>query len=407
MTRPHPPVPALSRLVRDLPTPTGFGGSLVPSQFAFDLIGGSPTPEALPAVDLAVAATEILTAPGAAREHLNYSDARGNPALRAWLAAREGVDVDRVLIVNGALHGISLVTRALIDPGDVVVAEDPTFVIARRTFEMAGAQVTSLPAGPDRFVERLATALQGGLRPRIVYVIPDFQNPTGGVLGDDDRRRLVELAERHGFVLLWDNPYRPSRFAGTDRADVDIGSSQVVKVDTFSKSLGPGLRLGWLVLPPHLVDPIINIRRRTDQQPATLTQALVAAVATAPGRFDAIVAGIRAAHGARAAALTLGLAAAAGDRLRFDAPQGGFFLWATIADPAIDPGALRAAALAEGVLWVEGNQFAAVPGGESARAIRLGFTTATPDQLTGAAAAIGRALDRVVGARRNRVAALG
>lgn len=383
----------LSRLISALPNSTTFGGGPPISEIDHLLTGGSPAPEALPAEAIAAAAAAVLARPDARTVSLNYSEAHGNLRLRSWLAAREGVDPRRIVIVNGALHGISLVVRALLDPGDLVVVEDPTFVVAHRTLQYSQAQVLRIPV--RGFVARLREALAGGLRPRLVYTIPDFQNPTGLVLGAEERRELVALAERYGFVLLWDNPYRASRLRGEAQPDVRIDGDRVAKIDTFSKSLGPGLRLGWLVLPEFLVEPVLNIRRRTDQQAPTFMQAVLAELLSGPGVFDAVLERIRGLHRERLDALVAALRAEAGEALEFETPEGGFFLWARLTAAGTDPAALERAAAAERLLYVAGRQFGESGDGDFSRFLRLGYTNKTPEQLESAAAALGRALRRL------------
>lgn len=389
-TNPSP----IARHIASLAVAARFGGGSPLDGVRFNLLGGSPAPEALPTEGLAAAAAEVLARDDAARVTLNYSDVLGNAALRQWIADREGVDARRVVITNGALHGISLLSRVLLDPGDTVVVEDPTFIVALLAWQLEDARIERLPVSANGFdIQRLKDALQKGLRPKLVYVIADFQNPTGTVLENDGRAALVDLAENYGFTVLWDNPYRDSRFAGETRADVRTDSDRVVKVNTFSKSVGPGLRLGWLVLPEWLVDPIVNVRRRTDQQPPTFSQAVVASLVTTPGAFDGLLDRTRILHRERAQALTGSLSRHAGGALRFAEPEGGFFLWTTLADADIDPDALQGAARESGLIYVAGERFSS-PGSEKhARALRLGFTNSTPEQLANAGEVLGQALE--------------
>lgn len=384
----------VSEHIRQLPQTATFGGGAPVKGIRYSLKGGSPAPEALPIDAIAQASARVLASPLAPKVALNYSDAHGNLLLREWLAAREGVAPNRIVITNGALHGISLAARALLDPGDAVVLEDPSFVVAIKALQYARADLVKISLEGGAFLDRLRTQLANGLRPRIVYVIADFQNPTGGVLSAEDRRELVALAERFGFVVFWDNPYRDSRLSGAVVEDVRIDSAHVVKINTFSKSLGPGLRLGWLVLPDVLVEPVLNIRRRTDQQSPTLMQAIVAEIVSGPGRFDAIVSAIGDLHRARLDALVAGLETHLDGILAFSKPEGGFFVWTKLRDDTIAPLELERAALAEGIEYVSGRQFGETLPSDYSRYLRLGFTTLAPDRLSESIVALRRAVER-------------
>lgn len=383
----------LSRFAGHLDVPRSFvdvlGG---PSPDRIDLIGGNPATEALPGA--ALMAAMAAHAPGDGWASLQYSSPRGLPALVEWIAGREGVDPDRIVVTNGALHALALVTLALVDPGDEVVVDDPVYPVFRRVLELSHARPVPIrvdDGGLD--VGLLDESLRSGLRPRLVYTVPDFQNPTGACLTAPRRERLLELAEEYGFVLVSDNPYRRTRWSGAELPAIGGDSERVVHVDTFSKSLGPGLRLGWLVAPSWLTPTILALRSRTDQHPSTFVQTAVSAVVAEPGAFDRIAGRVARTHRERAETLVRALTDAVGDGLEFREPEGGFFLWATATDPAVDVAAVRTRSAGLGTSFTLGSAFA-VPGGDvHDRSLRLGFSS-TP------AAGIPLAVERLARALR-------
>jgi len=386
--------PRLSTLARRLPAAVRSTGVLDPRvPDSIPLLGGNPAADALPAAELATATAEVLAEGGPA---LRYSDPRGLERLRGWLAGREGVTPERIVVTNGGLHGVSLVVQALLDPGEEIVVDDPVYPTTLRVLQLADARPVPVPVGPAGLdVERLERRLADGLRPRIVYTVADFQNPTGTVLAGDARTRLVELAERYGFVVLSDNPYRISRFAGTDVPDLPAASERVVKVSTFAKSLGPGLRLGWLVLPEWLVEAVVALRTRTDQHPSSLVQAAIARLVDGTGVFEATTKRLAELHGLRANALVAALRERLGDVLEAERPDGGFFVWARLREGAPDLDALHAAAAAHGTSFSRGTSFAVPGGGEHRDRIRLGFSDLPEASLREAVDRLAAAVEEV------------
>lgn len=365
------------------------------------LSGGIPAPDVLPAAELAESFAAVLTDPSAVRTTLPYARPDGIPELRAWLADREGVaDPDRVQVTDGALHAISLVIQALVDPGDLVLVESPTFPLALRLLQYHGARWEPIPvdeAGLD--VDELERRLRAGVRPRLVYLIPDFQNPTAVTLPVPRRRRLVELAERYGFVVLADNPYQELAFGGDPLSGLDIESDRVARANTFSKTLGPGLRTGWLVLPTWLREPVALIRANTDQFTSLVTQRAITDLVTRPGRFDAIVHRARVAYARRAATLRTALLDGTDGALEVPDVDGGIFLWARITRSGLDADRVLERALAYGTNFQPGRYFdaagtAGIDGSGPAfrRHLRLGFSAVAEEDLVEAARRLSRAV---------------
>lgn len=392
------PIPLTpSALARRLTVPKGFGDQslLSPRPDAIRLLGGIPDPSALPLDELRTALGEVWDAGGAAAS-LQYSGSHGFEGLRAWIAEREGVDPRRILITNGGMHGLSLTVQALVEPGAVVAVDNPVYPLFLRTLELIGAEPLPVPVEADGLdVEHLARRLADGDRIAAVYTVPDFHNPSQGTLSADKRAALVELAARYGFVVIADDPYRELRFAGEDQGRrVFFDSEHVVHVNTFTKTLGPGLRLGWLVLPDHLVDAVLRLRNRQDSHSSTFVQTLVQhLLVSRPGWFDATLARARDLYRHRAELLVQELEARLPGRLTITAPEGGFFLWPLLADPAVDAAGLHARAAAAGVDYQQGEFFASGPGTDSARRLRLAYGDRTDAELRTAVERLAAAFD--------------
>ncbi|HEY0188870.1 MAG TPA: PLP-dependent aminotransferase family protein [Cellulomonas sp.] len=413
-------VPALSALVDALSVPTGFGDmSLVRSRpDSVRLLGGIPDPSVLPVEDLRRSLDQVWSAGGGAAS-LRYSATPGLDGLRQWIAEREGVPVSRVLITNGGMHGLSLAVQSVVERGAAVAVDDPVFPLLLRVLELSDARPVPVPVEADGLdVDLLAARLADGERIAAVYTVPDFHNPSQGTLSAAKRAALVALAEQHGFVVIADDPYRELRFAGTDQGRRSFhDSEQVIHVNTFTKTLGPGLRLGWLVLPTWAVDGVQRLRNRQDSHSSTLVQTLVEHLLTTdPGGFDRRLETARALYRHRAGTLVGLLRSRLGDQLELRDPEGGFFLWPRLRDDDLDPRDLHRRALAAGVEYQPG-EFFAVPAGpgsraddgagtggypstDAARRLRLAYGDRTDEELS---TAVDRLAEALAGAERRAV----
>ena len=214
--------------------------------------------------------------------------------------------------------------------------------------------------------------------------MPDFHNPAQVSLSAEKRKALVGLAERHGFYVIVDNPYRELRFAGQDQGVAAFnGSDRAIHVNTFTKTLGPGWRVGWLVLPEHLVEPVIRLRNRLDVHTSSVAQAIVERLVTADDKwYDELVRNAAALYRHRAGVLVDALHQHLPGALDVTAPEGGLFLWPRLIDDGIDPAELFRRAAAQGVVYQQGEFFAPPAGRRSsARHLRLSYSDRTPDEL--------------------------
>ncbi|MFV0434656.1 MAG: PLP-dependent aminotransferase family protein [Leucobacter sp.] len=393
--------PSRPALVAALTAPQGFGDQTLrtPRPDAIELMGGIPDPSVLPTAELAEATARVLSEPGVPA--LQYSHAEGLPQLREWIAAREGVAPSRIVITNGGFHGLALAVQAIVDRGGLVAVDNPIFPLFLRGLQLVDARTLPVPVGPNGFdVDYLADSLRAGARPAAVYTVPDFHNPSQGVLPAEERAELVRLAERYGFVVLADNPYRELRFRGEQEpVDVFNESDHAIHIETFTKTLGPGLRLGWMVLPERFKDDVVGLRSRADAHSSTLVQAAVAELLTSDeGLFDRTLDRARALYRERSDVLADAIEQEAPGVFEIIRPEGGLFLWPRLRDVVgsggvpIDPERLAEDASAEGLEYQRGSFFPSGPGSGAERHLRFSFGDTEPARLREAAARLGRAV---------------
>ncbi|MBK5223494.1 MAG: PLP-dependent aminotransferase family protein [Acidimicrobiia bacterium] len=372
------------------------------------LAGGLPDPGGFPAAAMSAALVELLdTDPAGA---LQYSSTEGIEPLRVWIAARHAeqtgqpTSADHVLVTTGSQQGLDLLGRVLADPGDEVAAEHPGYLGALQAMRANGLAVTGIPVdGDGPQVDVLEARLSRGWRPRFVYTVPTFQNPTGTSLSDERRRQLAALADRYGFCVIEDSSYAALRFRGQHLPPVAAHNDRAISLGTFSKTLAPGLRLGWLIGPAEVVGAAARAKQAVDLHTASLSQHLALRLVLQPGWFDAHVATLAARYGERSGVLRTALDERIGYRFELTDPDGGMFLWASPRPgaTAIDTRELLAAAVEHGTAFVPGAAFAAhsATNGDDVDdlggCMRLSFATATPSLLVEAADRLARAIGEI------------
>jgi 2-aminoadipate transaminase len=323
------------------------------------LAGGLPAADLLPRDRIAAAAARALAEPAA----VQYAQTAGIAPLRETIAAHESARCARavqqadVVVTSGSQQALDLVARALLDPGDAVVVEDPAYVGALQVFQAAGAELTGMPLDPDGMcVDMLADRLAGGLRPRLVHTVSSFHNPRGVTLAPERRLALAALADRYGFLVVEDDPYGLLAFDGRPARPVAAHGDRVLRLGSASKILAPALRVGWLTGPPVVTAAVERLKQGTDLCGSSLTQAIAAELLADTGWLDAHLTTARAVTAARARAFTAAVADLLPD-VTCTTPTGGMFCW--LGFPAgVDTTELLARALAAGVAFVPGAAFA-------------------------------------------------
>jgi 2-aminoadipate transaminase len=337
---------------------------------------------------------------------LQYGATRGyRPLVEQVIALLAGRGVatgaDEVIITTGSQQGLDLSGRALIDPGDVVLVELPTYSGAIAAFHNLQAELVGVPQdrdglsidGLDETMVRLSAE---GKQPRFVYVTPNFQNPAGMLMSLARRQALLEAAARHDLLILEDDPYGSLYFEDTTTLEetrpikADDAAGRVVYLGSISKTLVPGFRVAWMVAPPVIAQRVELAKQATDLCSGVFDQRVVHACLER-GVVQAIAPTLRAHYQAKRTAMESALADAMQGRVRWAPPRGGFFLWAEFPE-GIDDRTLFTHAVAERVSFVIGSAFFVDGGGH--RFARLSFSNPSPDRIREGVARLQRALDK-------------
>jgi 2-aminoadipate transaminase len=337
---------------------------------------GVPPPESFPAQKLALCADEVLKEEG--RLILQYGRAAGYQPLRELIAAQAVVSVERVIFGQGSLQLLDHMVRLLIKPADVVLVEQPTYDRTLTLLRRARAQVIGIDLEEDGIsIELLESELKKGLKPNLFYLIPDFQNPTGCVMSIDKRQRLVELAERYGFLVVEDAPYRSLRYSGTALPSLfELNPDEVLQISSFSKLISPGLRVGYAILPSAMAAQVIQFAEDTYINSAHLNQAMVHRFIQ-KGWLDFQLAELKKLYSQRLDSLLSALDEHMKNKGDWNHPQGGFFTGFTARRELEITELLRNAEKA-GLRLSDGRGFF-VQGGQSF--IRLPFCALTPAEI--------------------------
>jgi 2-aminoadipate transaminase len=312
-----------------------------------------------------------------------YGTAVGYPRLRAWIAEQHGVPVERVLVTNGSMQADAFLFEQLVRAGDDVVVERPTYDRTLLSLRERGArvhQVELLPDGID--TEALAALLAGAregadaVRPKLAHIIPNFQNPAGYTLALAKREALLALAREHDFLIFEDDPYVALRFSGEMLPSLlSLDSERVEYASSFSKTVCPGIRVGYLVGPPDLIAAIARQATNTYISPNMVAQSIVYEFC-ASGALERSIETVRTALAKRVRTLEVALRRELPEA-EFVTPEGGYFMWVTLPE-GTDVHALQLAASERGVAFVKGTDFL-LEGGENT--LRLAYSGVTPEQI--------------------------
>ena len=308
-----------------------------------------------------------------------YAPTAGLPGVRDFVAGRLDPRPEEggLMMTSGSIEALELFGKAFLDPGDTVVVEGPTYMGAIMSFQSFEADVVAVPLDQEGLqVDELEALLAGGLSPKLLYTIPDYQNPAGVSLAAERRTALVELARRHGFVVIEDVAYRELGWEAERPPSLwSLGPDVVVQAGTFSKIFFPGVRLGWAAGPPEIVAKLLWAKQLTDQCAGALGQRLLEEHGRR-GWLDEQIAAARELYRARCTATLASLDRHLVGRVEWTEPGGGFFTWLTL---PVDATELAARALAAKVAFVPGVPFYA--DGRGTREARLSFSRVDEDEI--------------------------
>jgi 2-aminoadipate transaminase len=326
-----------------------------------------------------------------------YGTAIGYPPLREWIAERHQVEPEQVMVTNGSMQADAFLFDALVEAGDAVIVERPTYDRTLLALRQRGADIRMVELEPDGIdVAALERELAAGARPKLAHIIPNFQNPAGFTLSQPKREALLELARAHEFTIFEDDPYGALRFEGSPLPTMlSMDGDTVVYASSFSKTVCPGIRVGYLVGPAELIAKIVKIATSTYISPSMVSQAIVHQFCLS-GALERSIETVKVALRERAKTLCEALRNELPDA-RFVEPEGGYFLWLELPEGA-DVDALFKAAAEREVQFVKGSDFV-LDGAESS--LRLAYSGVTPAEIEEGVSRLAEAYrDVVVGVER-------
>lgn len=357
--------------------------------------GGLPAPELFPISAIAQAYQEVFADEGPAA--LQYSATEGWRPLREWIAQRmqnRGIaaTADRVLITSGSQQGIDLVGKVFLERGDTVVVENPCYLAALQAF--SGYEVNFVPIDSDddgMRVDQLEEVLKRS-RAKLIYIVSEFSNPKGTTLSGGRRERLIELSSRYRIPILEDNPYSELRYSGECARPLAALDQEglVIHISTFSKTLSPGMRLGWLVASEEIVQTVVIAKQAADLHTSTIEQHAAARL-LACFDYNGHVAQLCRVYGERSQTMLAAIERFFPSEARWTRPEGGLFLWVQLPE-RINAETLFAEALADGVAFVPGRSFFACK--PRLNFMRLNFSNQKPEMIEEGIKRIGALLKR-------------
>lgn len=353
--------------------------------------GGLPAPELFPLEQVRQATDTVLNKYGPTA--LQYSTTEGHPPLRQWIAAQAGIPSSNVQIVTGSQQGLDLLGKILISDGDVVLVESPTYLGALQSFQPYGPHYVQLPTDEGGIDVDALEALLKTTKAKLLYAIPNFQNPTGRSLSAQCRQKLVEITAEYGLLVIEDDPYGKLRFTGEPAPSLyqlglelwgDVNKNHVIYMSSFSKTLVPGLRDAWVQAAQPIIQKLVMAKQGADLHTPTLNQMIIAELVESvlPGQVEIV----KKAYGERAGHMINAIHAHFPPGAEHTTPEGGMFLWITL-PTQIDTTPMLARAVERKVAYVPGSPFYALGGGQNT--MRLSYCTATPEQIDQGIKALG------------------
>lgn len=363
--------------------------------------GGMPAPEVFPIEEFRAACDRVLQERGA--EALQYGATEGYMPLREMIARHTAaygmhISADNILITSGSQQALDLLGKIFINRGDRILVESPTYLGALQAWNAYGAEYVAVPSDDHGMI---TSALEESLRlgPKFIYVLPNFQNPTGTTLTLERRRQLVKLADRFGVPIIEDDPYGQLRFEGKHipsvvvldsqyRKDPGVYSGNVIYLSTFSKILAPGVRLAWVVAPTQVISKLVQAKQGVDLHTATFNQ-IVAYEVGKGGFLDRHVKVIRECYRRRRDVMLETLEEHMPNGVHWTHPEGGLFLWVTLPE-GLNTTKILEEAVRQKVAFVPGESFFPCGGGENT--MRLNFSNATPEKINEGIARLSRVI---------------
>lgn len=360
--------------------------------------GGLPNPNLFPIEPIAHAAQQALDISGTSA--LQYGSTRGIVKLRETIAetyrTKDGIEVhvDDIIITNGSQQGLDLLGKVLVNEGDTVAVENPTYIAAIQSFSLYRPHFEGIALNKDGIDIHTLKETLAAHQPKILYTIPNFQNPTGTTYSDDVRAQVAEVLEGTSTLLVEDDPYGEIRFEGERQKPFAHYTDNVVLLGSFSKIVAPGFRLGWLVArDKELNEKLLIAKQASDLHTSTLVQHIVYNYYH-DSNAQKHIAHIAEHYKQQRDAMITALKTHLGESVSFTNPEGGMFIWATVPEH-IDTAKLFTRAVEEGVAFVPGESF--FSGEAPKNTMRLNYTNATPEQIDEGMQRLARALTRYEG----------
>ena len=362
-----------------------FGAMNDPETISFG--GGAPASDALPVEQIRAIAGDILSRDTCGVEALQYGPVQGLRQLREIIASQllapKGVSAsaEDILIVNGGLETMNLLCQVFINPGDVILCESPTFVHCVEIFEMFEAKCIGCKTDADGLVMEDVEEKILQYRPKFVYTIPTFQNPTGKTLTAERRAKLAELGSRYDVIILEDDPYRDLRYSGEELLPIKAydKTGHTVLANSFSKIFSPGSRLGYVYADHAIIEKLMDAKTATNSHTSMLPQILCAEF-FARGYFDAHLERIRAIHKERRDAMMSALEKYMPEGTRWVFPDGGLFTWVELPG-GIDTTEMLKEAAEYKVAYIAGAGFFVGNTGEGKNCMRISYGNVTPEKI--------------------------
>lgn len=344
--------------------------------------GGLPAPETFPVDDLKKITLEILEKDGP--DSLQYGTTEGDPKLRKLLVERHNkqglnIGIENLIITTGSQQGIDLIARILLNQGDYVLCGLPSYLGGLNAFTVYGARLKGIPLdengmNPEDLEQVIITLKELGRKVKLIYLIPDFQNPAGITLPDSRRQRIIEIAEKHDLLIVEDSPYREIRFEGEPQKlmyEIDT-SGRVITLCTFSKIFAPGFRVGWVIGNPQIIDKIVMAKQTADLCTSPFVQKIIARYIE-NGLLDKNLVRTIDLYRERRTHMIRCLEKYMPENVKWVEPQGGLFLFVTL-PPGLDTDIIFNRAIEKNVAFVAGSTFFCNGSGHNTMRINFSFS---------------------------------